>query len=125
MEHSQLDLNLGAGLDAKARGLDRIEAGHTDFVPILRAEAIRHALRFGSVTADDVRVIAARLGLTPRHKNAWGAIFRGPGWRKIGEARSTLASNHAHVNPVWAWAPPAMQTPPGAQTRRESPARAS
>jgi gentisate 1,2-dioxygenase len=43
------------------------------------------------------------LHLQPRHKNAWGAIIRGRGWRVIGRRRSELATNHGHVNPVWTW----------------------
>jgi hypothetical protein len=100
---TQLALDLEAGRSRKERGLDAVAGNNESFVGTLRRAAQAHALRHGSVTADDVRTIAEQLGLTPTHKNAWGAIFRGRGWERIGERPSQLATNHAHRNPVWAW----------------------
>jgi len=98
----QLALDLREGRRRAEEGLDRVEAHQSDFVRRMREEAIAIAWTQGSVTADDIRQRAAELGLKPRHKNSWGAIFRGPGWRRVGEAPSALPSNHAHRNPVWA-----------------------
>jgi len=100
---TQLELDLEAGRAGKKRGLDAVEGNNPSFVRQLRAAAKAHSLRHGSVTADDIRRIAAEEGLTPTHKNAWGAIFRGRGWQKVGERASVIATNHAHRNPVWVW----------------------
>jgi hypothetical protein len=100
-------LTLDDALARKAAGLDRVEATHPDFVPRLRAAVKAHAQRYGTVTADDVRRLADQLGLRPRHPNAWGAVFRGPGWIRVGERVSETPSNHGHRNPVWAWREPA------------------
>jgi len=98
-----LQLDLPEGLARRDAGLERATFTHPDFVSEMRAVAIALARRRGTVTADDLRIEATARGLRPRHKNAWGAIFRGPGWMKVGEARSALPSNHGHVNPVWTW----------------------
>lgn len=88
---------------AREAGLDRITGSHPDFVPQLRALAIARSQQHGSVHIDELRVEAERRGLRPRHPNAWGAIFRGPGWVKIGARPSAIPSNHGHVSPVWRW----------------------
>ena len=99
-------LTLDDALERKAAGLDRVEGTHPDFVPRLRAAARAYAMLHGTVTADDVRRIADELGLRPRHPNAWGTIFRGPGWIKAGYRKSERPSAHAHENPVWSWREP-------------------
>lgn len=104
---TQLELSLRDGRRRADDGLARVEAHQADFVQRLRQEAIRWALTHGSVTADDVRRRAAVLGLQAPHRNAWGAIFRGPGWRRVGDAPSSIPTNHGHRNPRWAWVPEA------------------
>lgn len=98
--------DLDGGRTDRDAGVAAIETSHADFVPRMRAAAQAWALQYGTVTADDVRRIAWAFGVEPRHKNAWGAIFRGPGWKKVGEAASRVRTNHAHVNPVWTWVEP-------------------
>lgn len=95
--------DLAEGRKRKTRGIERVEASHHGFVRTLRVAAIAHAQEHGTVTADDVRAIAARLGLKPRNKNAWGPVFSGKGWKRMGEAPSVLKTNHAHRNAIWAW----------------------
>ena len=101
----QLSFDLAAGLIRKERGQRRAEAKDRAFVEAARLLAIQHCRRHGSVTADDVRTLAASAGIEPRSKNSWGCIFRGAGWIKMGYRKSALASNHSHENPVWQWAP--------------------
>lgn len=96
-----VQLALDDGFRRKDAGLERVEGTHPDFVPKLRAAARAFAIRHGTVTADDVRRLAEEMGLRPRHPNAWGAIFHGPGWIKVGYRRSEVPSNHGHENPVW------------------------
>jgi len=99
----QLALDLREGRRRAEEGLDRVESHQGDFVRRMRGEAVKIAVTRGSVTADDIRQRAAELGLKPKHKNAWGCVFRGPGWRRVGEAPSALPTNHGHRNPRWAW----------------------
>jgi hypothetical protein len=103
---NQLAFDVSQGLQAKDAALDHVEAYHADAVRILRAAAKAHAREYGRVHVDDVRRIAAARGMTVA-KNAWGAIFRGPGWRKVGERPSALVSNKGHVSPEWTWDEPA------------------
>lgn len=99
-------LSLDDALAAKAAGLDRVEASHPEFVPRMRAMAQAISAERGSVHVDDLRAIAAEHGWQPRSPNAWGAIFRGPGWVKVGARASAWPSNHAHVSPCWQWVGP-------------------
>lgn len=96
-------LSLEDSLMAKAEGLDRVESTHPDFVPLMRDAAKLISDRMGSVHIDELRTYAAGLCLRPRSPNAWGAIFRGPGWIKVGARASAWPTNHGHVSPVWRW----------------------
>jgi hypothetical protein len=97
----QLTFDQAAAEQAKADGLALIEARHEDVVGALRAFARAHALQHGRVHIDDVRRFAQEANLAV-HKNAWGAIFRPPEWRKVGERASTIVTNHRHRSPEWA-----------------------
>lgn len=91
-----------SGDQAKHDGLARVEATHPTPVRELRAAAIDHAIRFGSVHIDEIRAIAAARGYNVA-THVWGAIFKGRGWVKLGTRKSSVASNHAHESPVWGW----------------------
>lgn len=97
---------LPLGLTAKARGRERVEATHPEFVPQMRVVAKWISREQGEVHIDHLRFEARRLGIRPRHPNAWGCIFKGPGWKKVGERASEWPSNHAHVSPIWRWIGP-------------------
>lgn len=96
-------LSLDRGLELKASGMARAETRALSFVQPLRAAAKAWAVEHGEITADDVRRLAAQLGLVPPNKNCWGPIFSERGWRIVGYSASTTRTNHAHRNPVWAW----------------------
>ena len=100
---SLLDFSPRRAQEAKDDGRAKLEAKHGTFVRELREAAKQHALVFGSVTADEVRRIAEARGLRAPHPNCWGCIFKGSGWRRIGERPSVIVSNHGHRNPVWTW----------------------
>jgi hypothetical protein len=76
---------------------------HADygFIHRMRQEARILSQRCGTVTCDDLRMIAVGLGLAPSHPNSWGAIFRGPQWILVGRQRSRVVSNHAREIRVW------------------------
>ena len=84
-------------------GVDRVEESSSEFVATMRLLAVKISEDRGSVTSDDLRKIAEERGLRPCHRNAWGAIFRGKGWRVVGRRKSELASNHAREIRVWKW----------------------
>ena len=98
-----VQLDLESALAAKAQGLDRVEGTHPDFVPLMRAVAQAVSQARGEVHIDDLRLEAAAWGWRPRSPHAWGVIFRGPGWVKVGARASAWKSNHGHVSPVWRW----------------------
>lgn len=99
----QLTLNLAKSIEAKEYGLTAVELEHESFVVLMRKVAQEFSRLHGSVTSDDLRVLVSRWGLTPGHSNAWGAIFRGTGWRCIDRTRSAVKSNHAREIKVWRW----------------------
>lgn len=98
---TQLDFD--AALTAKAAGLERVEAKNQPFVTYMRLVAQEISRQRGSVHIDDLRVHADYHGLAPRHPNAWGCLFRGPGWQRVGMRASAWKSNHGHASPVWRW----------------------
>lgn len=98
---TQLDFD--QALAAKTAGLARVAATHADFVRRMRAVAVTLSQVQGEVHIDDLRQAAERHGWRPAHPNAWGAIFRGPGWQRLGTRPSAWPSNHGHVSPVWRW----------------------
>lgn len=96
--------NFDAGIDARDRGIERVEASNQEFVAWARQFAIAFARKYGEVHIDDVRRAALDAGMYPKSPGAWGTIFAGKIWRKTGEyRRSTYVSNHGHASPVWNW----------------------
>lgn len=89
------------GLAEKQFGLDLVESHNSYFVQAMREEAERVCRTEGSVTIDDLRPIAARRGLEPGHQNAWGAIFKGRRWHKLGYTQSTHPTNHGRAIAIW------------------------
>lgn len=85
---------------AKQIGLDFVEASNKGFMEIMRRQAEMIAMHCGSVTSDDLREYAAKQGIEPTHRNAWGAIFR-HGWRPIGFEPSRRPEGRARVIRRW------------------------
>ena len=84
----------------KRYGLDLVEKHNPDFVHIVRAYALQHAVEFGKVTSDDCRLWANMNDIYPLHHNAWGAVFR-VGFKRIGFTKSQVPSNHARIISIW------------------------
>lgn len=85
----------------KRYGLELVEKHNPDFVTLCRGYAQQHAIEFGSVTSDDVRLWANLNDIYPLHHNAWGAVFRA-GFQRIGFTQSKIPSNHARIISIWA-----------------------
>ena len=82
-------------------GLSSVAHHCETFLDAVRTEAHRLALERGQVTIDDLRAWANDNGLLPHHPNAWGAVFREPGWQCVGHAQSHLVTNHGREVKVW------------------------
>lgn len=93
------------GLRLKERGLDAVEHTNLKWVDMMRNQAKYLSLALGAVDADDIRDYAKKTGLQPEHPNAYGAVFRGKGWKAIGWVQSRHASNHGRSIRVWKWQP--------------------
>lgn len=96
----------GGGEQARDAGLALVELHGEEFTRIMRNAAKLVSEKHGSVDADDLRAWAAASGIKPHHPNAWGAVFKGRGWRCIGRKVSKLKSNHAREVRVWKWEEP-------------------
>jgi hypothetical protein len=93
--------SLGLGESLKEDGLAQIEESNEGFVWEVRRYAELFCSRHGSVTSDDLRRYAIERGIAPNHQNAWGAVFRGGGWRVVGRKKSEFASNHGREIRIW------------------------
>ena len=92
------------GLRLKEGGLDAVEHSNESWVEGMRKFAKRFSEQFGQVNADDVRRYSRKIGWHPESPNAFGAVFRGQGWRAIGRTKSEWPGNHGREIKVWRWA---------------------
>ena len=99
----QYGLNFDAteGRRLKKEGIDRVESHNERFVDLVRRRAAVIAQQHGQVTVDNLRVWAAGRGLSPHHPNAWGAVFKGSRWQRIGTCNSTWPASHARMISIW------------------------
>lgn len=88
-------------------GLRAVYRSNVSWVERQRAAAQLISSLHGEVSVDDLRPRADARRDNPRHQNAWGAVFRGKGWRCIGRRKSRYKSNHAREIRVWRWEPEA------------------
>lgn len=99
--------DVSRGTKARDEGIALTELANQEFVELMRGQARRFCAIRGEVHIDQLRHFALARGVTPKSSNAWGAIFRGKGWKQTGEYRaSKLTTNRGHRSPVWRWTPP-------------------
>jgi hypothetical protein len=91
------------GIKAKTEGQIQVEQHSGGFVGWMRELAIDRALHHGTVDSDYLRAYAEEEEIKAHHPNAWGAIFRGKGWRVVGWKRSEFVSNHGRTIKVWSY----------------------
>jgi len=89
------------GKQLKEQGQIRVEVNNQEFVDAMRFNARLIAKQNGSVSTDDLRAVADRLNLKPKHPNCWGSIFRGKEFQPLGFIQSKIPSNHARVIREW------------------------
>jgi hypothetical protein len=103
MTQTLSQLNLFRGQQEQSAGIERVAKHNASFIELMRSVAKRISLDRGSVSIDDLRQFASERGIVPIHPNAWGGIFRGPGWQMVGREPSSVVSNHARSIIVWKW----------------------
>ena len=96
-------MNTQLGLALKESGLDAIEVSNQAWLKKMREFAVGFSRQHTEVTADDVRYYAGRVHWKPHHSNAYGGIFRGPGWKPVGYTQSRHPSNHGRTIRIWRW----------------------
>lgn len=87
----------------KESGQEQVEDHSDGWVGRMRRYAIGVARMVGEVTADDLRTYAVRCDDEPHHPNAWGAVFKGKGWKLSGYRKSKHVTNNARVIGVWTY----------------------
>lgn len=92
------------GDEQRQIGLSLVSLNAGEFVDRMREYARDVCSTSGVVTTDELREYAERIGISPHHRNAWGAVFRRPEFRPVGYRPSRLPSNRARVIRVWALA---------------------
>ena len=95
-------LDLFQARKAKANGIARVSSSNSTWLRTARAVACRIASERGEVTADDVREVLYKMGLKPRHYNAWGAVFQNKDLRWTGRFKqSAVVEGHGNLQRVW------------------------
>jgi len=95
-------LGLFEGRERRDRGIKKVESKDDGFLALMREEAVRIIHMRGEVDSDDIRLYAQGLGMKPRHKNSWGAIWKDSRFKRLPKFRqSRIPSNHARMIAVW------------------------
>lgn len=92
------------GQQLKLDGLERVESNNKQFVRDFRSLAVSLAQCNETVTSDDLRKIADKIDVQPKHPNAWGSIFRSKLFTPVGFTQSEIPSCHGRTIRVWALA---------------------
>ena len=71
-----------------------LEMGNGEWLAWARSFAKSYATLHGSVSSDDVRREADRVGLQPDSPHSFGAVFKEKGWRVIAREPSRIPSNN-------------------------------
>ena len=91
--------NLKLGRELRDEGIRQVTVSNTEWIAKARAMAVRHCIKCGQVSADDLR--NDELGLPPGHYNAWGAIFKDKQFKQVGYKQSSIPHMHATVIRIW------------------------
>lgn len=94
---------LQLGLALRDRGLDAVEHNNEQWVDMMRRQARRICMVHGNVTSDELHDHAERIGWQPAHHNAYGAVFRSPGWKSLGFRASGRAQARGRIIRIWSY----------------------
>ncbi len=94
------------GLQAKREGQESalLTAG-AKWTQLMLDRALHLTRVQGTLTNDDLRQYAIQIDRLPPHGNCWGALWRRPGWVKVGHTISRWPSNRGHEIGVWRYEP--------------------
>lgn len=99
---TQLILDLTESKKLKSDGLKQVAAHNAEWLYRMRKIAKRLAAEHGSVSADELRVEAAKEGIEePSHPNAYGSVFNRSQWEPVGWKPNELKSAHARSIRIW------------------------
>ena len=104
MQTNNLQLSifdLDAGIRGRDAGILQVISNNECFVATARGIARILARRHGIVSCDDVRKILSEYGVSPKHGNAFGAIFRTKEWKCVGRSPSKIPENHGRYISTW------------------------
>lgn len=102
MSDGQLPLfDLEAGRRRKDAGRLKVELNNKDAVETMREYARAYAREHGVVSIDIVRRWAAARRLEVKNPNAYGTVFKGRGWQRVGFRPNPVPSAHARMVAVW------------------------
>ncbi len=96
-----VQLDMVTAMDARRRGMARVELSSAEFLAEVRAIAIRLGREQERVTIDDVRTIAAARGLEAPSPKAWGPTFNDGSWERAGLTRSKQVQGHGNLIRMW------------------------
>lgn len=89
------------GDQRKQMGLFHVEQTQQVFLETMRSQARMVCRRQGFVTSDDLREFADSQNMAPRHKNAWGGVFRNGEFKCSGYVKSRWRSNNSRLIRQW------------------------
>ena len=102
MSDGQLHLfDLEAGRRRKEAGRIQVELNNKPAVEAMREFARAYAAEHGVVSIDIVRRWASARRLEIKSPNAFGTVFKGRGWRRVGFRPNPVPSAHARMVAVW------------------------
>ncbi len=93
----------GTGRERKREGQERVSRNAQEFLKWVRGEAKRISHEKGSVSINDLRPLADKLGIVPHHLNAWGPVFNEDGWVPIGSVYARRPVSNGRVVRIWRW----------------------
>ena len=102
----QATFDLDQGLALKDAGIAQVAQNNRAWLVKMRNYARMTSAFRGWVSSDDLREYANDYAQSvghPTHPNAWGAVFKGQGWKVVGRTKSTLVSNHGREIRMWRW----------------------
>ena len=98
-------MNLFDQLDEAERrkelGMSMAARTSEDWLYWARRNAVRLSCRNGSVSAADIRYLCEEHNYWPPSENAWGSLFRAPGWNHVGYTKARHVKGHARDVKVW------------------------
>jgi len=91
------------GMPGQLAGIRRVAEHNETWLERARKQARMIDMVYAKVSSADVREWADETNDHPDHPNAWGALFRGGGWRCVGRVKTRHADGHAREIKLWTY----------------------